>query len=394
MSAPTSPADAANAGPSNANPTRDDSGSGDDPVARWALFALVIATPVIFGLRLLFAEPTPHPDPEKPTWMHTVLVTVDRWPTPMQVPEGPALAELGVRGSRIGPLFAASTSVEASAASLWTGAYPVRHRVGIDGGQLSSDAWTMASAASEVGTRTAAFTQTGIVERCGLPGFETLDEDRGASSEELGRRAAEWLRSRAGERKFLWVHLERGGPRGAFVEDVFEAVLGALHETGEFSDCQLAFTALAGPLQAEAEFRARVPFLMALPGGLHGGLDTSVHLSLVDLAGLWRQLLRLPPPDAGRGQQRLQSREEFLWAGFKGIPQFHWVWVEGEFGHAMRRPGLRATAGPGSTDGLDLRVLGGPSQGPAALAPLSPDLRPAAEASYAEVRTSVFGRGS
>jgi hypothetical protein len=365
--------------------------AGDEPLARWTLLALIVAAPLIFGLRLLFAEPTPHPAPEKPTWMHTVLVTVDRWPTPKQVPEGPALDQLAVLGSRIGPLFAASTQLESSAVSLWTGSYPPRHRVRGPEERLPDGAWSLASAATEVGTRTAAFTQTGIVERTGLPGFETLFESSGSSAAELGQRAGDWLRQRRNERKLLWVHLDRGGPHGAFVDDVFAPILAALRETGELSDCLLAFTALGGPEQGIAEFQARVPFLMALPGGLHGGSDTPAHLSLVDLAGLWRQLLRLPPPDSGRGQSRLQSREEFLWAGFKGIPQFHWVWVEGDFGHVVRQPGLRVGAALGAGDALDFRALGMAEQGPQARPPLAPEMEPAARAAYLEVRTAVFG---
>ena len=365
--------------------------AGDEPLARWALLALILGAPLIFGARLLFAEPTPHPAPEKPTWMHTVLVTVDHWPTPKQVPRGSALDELAVLGSRIGPLFAPSTQLETSAVSLWTGSYPARHRVRGEQARLPEGAWSLAAAASEVGTRTAAFTQTGIVERSGLPGFETLFEDSGSSAAELGQRAGEWLRQRRNERKLLWVHLDRGGPRGAFVDEVFAPILAALEESGEMSDCLLAFTALGGPEQGVQEFQARVPFLMALPGGLHGGSDTPAHLSLVDLAGLWRQLLRLPPPDAGRGQLRLQSREEFLWAGFKGIPQFHWVWVEGDFGHVVRQPGLRVASSVGAGEALDFRVLGLADQGPQVLPPVTADLHPAAQAAYLEVRTAVFG---
>jgi hypothetical protein len=98
-------------------------------------------------------------------------------------------------------------------ASMLTGLYPPRHGVRADEpAALPEAAVTLAEAARAEGLETAAFVASRLLSQgTGIDqGFDTWDEpEREAlGAEEVGLRAARWLRARSkpGSRFFLWVH--------------------------------------------------------------------------------------------------------------------------------------------------------------------------------------------
>ncbi len=134
--------------------------------------------------------------------------------------ETPALDRLAAAGRVFEHAHVHSVTTLPSHASLLTGLYPTEHGARRNGATtFDATVPTLASRLSAAGFRTAAFVSAFPLDRrFGLDrGFELYDDEFGAVSggllyaERAGDQAVtealRWWRSRAGERRFLWLHL-------------------------------------------------------------------------------------------------------------------------------------------------------------------------------------------
>lgn len=314
--------------------------------ARFLLALLILAAPLGLGLRMLLAERLDGPRFPRPSATDFVLVTFGSWADPEEWPEGQAFRELARRGQRVGPLWATSDHAPAAAASLWTGRYPLAHGLRAAGERLPAQTWTLAAAARDAGTRTAAFLGANLVIDSGLAGFEQLVEDPQLGAEALGKMARRFLVEATDRRVLLWLHLEDAGEGGADAERLIGALVAGLVESGREPDTLLFVTALQNRLDAADEGRLLVPFVSYLPAALNAGRTSAAVLGHVDLAGLGLALLRLPRPSLARGEGALQSREQLLWSAMRGTSGPEWNWVEGSFGEVARLPEQRLHLAP------------------------------------------------
>ncbi|QDU68020.1 sulfatase-like hydrolase/transferase [Engelhardtia mirabilis] len=371
----------------------DEERAGTERLARFALAALVLIFPLVYLVKVVTGERVPVPQRADPAWIHLVLITVGDWSQPTFEPESPALVQMLQRGVFVGPIYSASDDPGASAASLWTGRYPANSGVQSSSQALPFGAWTLAEGARRSGYRTAAFLQQPFATRQNIGGFDQVIEGESLDVERLSQLADSFLRQHPDQRRLLWLHLERAGRDLADVDALLGAVQATLADTGDEVDTLTMVTGLTGSPRGWMEARCRVPLMMELPTQLSARSRSSSHLSLVDATGLLRLLMRLPNPDAGAGESALQSRGETLWNAVKGVEVFEWVWIEGEFGHVMRRPGLRVQVDPAPPDQVptrDLRILNGTQASGQSMPHLSPaDERGALEA-YLSVRKQVY----
>ncbi|MCZ6507132.1 MAG: sulfatase [Acidobacteria bacterium] len=129
----------------------------------------------------------------------------------------PALDRLAAEGFRFLDVFSTAPTTLPSHTSLFTGNYPARHGVVLNGRyRVPPQARTLAEVLVAEGYRTAAFVGSAVLDKTyGLDqGFETYDDDFTSSpdsvqeqrrAEEVSRSAIEWLR-RVEPPFFLWVH--------------------------------------------------------------------------------------------------------------------------------------------------------------------------------------------
>lgn len=158
-----------------------------------------------------------------------VLVTIDTlradhvgfegYPLPIT----PFLDSLAERGVVFGQAMAQAPTTGPSHASIFTGLYPIQHRVQANGQKLDEVFLTLAEALSEGGFRTAAFVSTNAHFKWGAlgQGFDVydeqplIDEDGGRNRRKDYRPAAEtidaaieWLAGQETDEKlFLWIHV-------------------------------------------------------------------------------------------------------------------------------------------------------------------------------------------
>ena len=285
--------------------------------ARVVLWALILAVPAAYLPQLFGSGPTA-PSPRRPAWVHLIAVTASHWEAaPPGAPPPPALEAFYREATGFERAFAPATATAGSAASLWTGRWPAHHGVLSNDLALAPGSWTLAEAARRSGARTAAFLEEPFVTATGIGGFETVLERPELGPAELARAGAAFLREHPEERVLLWLHLERSGPGGRAVAEVLEGLAPALEETRRAHDALTLVTAFAGEGPPGSDARHRVPLFTALPAALLAGRRSPGSASPVDLAGVLRELLRLPHPDEAAGEASLQSRP-YLEAGLKG----------------------------------------------------------------------------
>ncbi len=295
--------------------------------ARLAVLALVLAAPLVYLPRVLFGSAPEAPLDMPPVWMHLVVVTVGEWPDVDGALKRSALGRFDRRASRVAAAFAPSPSRAATAASLWTGRWPRHHGVLANDLALAEGSWTLAAAARTSGARTAAYLQEPFASATGIGGFDEVEEGAAFTASDLARRGAAFLEGRAGERAVLWLHLADAGPGGEAVD----ALLAGLEPALEPIQPE---TALALAVFRRGDFAGDVeplgaPLWVALPGALNAGRRGDARVSLVDLAGMLRIAMRLPPPRADRGQRAPQSRAELLVNALRGGGPRPWVLVQG-----------------------------------------------------------------
>ncbi|MEO0651162.1 MAG: hypothetical protein AAFZ65_10835 [Planctomycetota bacterium] len=365
----------------------------DSKLARLAVAGLMLAFPLVYGLRVLGTPRIPSPIPTLPADFNLLVLTVGGWQDPQALPPWPSVDSLTGRGVRVGPVFAASDDPAASAVSLWTGRFVPHHGVVDAGRSLPPGAWTLASAARASGARTAAFLQAEFARRQGLAGFDQVVEGLELEPERLGTLAAEFLARDADARSVVWIHLAEPGPAGGHVERVLAPVLGELDGSGARVDTLTVLTALRGRQDAWMEGRARVPLLVELPTALNARRSSEGQLSHVHLTALLRRLMRLPGPDASAGQADLQAEPDPMWNAVRGGDVVQPVWIEGSFGHVWRDGVLRVQVDPleeGALPTYDLRALSNPQVLGRQAPSIGPDQSEAARQLYLDARRRVF----
>ena len=158
-----------------------------------------------------------------------VLVTIDTlradhvgfegYPLPIT----PFMDSLAERGVVFGQAMAQAPTTGPSHASIFTGLYPIQHRVQANGQKLDEVFLTLAEALSEGGYRTAAFVSTNAHFKWGAlgQGFDVYDEQPLIGDDGVKRRrsayrpaqgtvdaAIDWLAGQdPNEKLFLWIHV-------------------------------------------------------------------------------------------------------------------------------------------------------------------------------------------
>ncbi len=188
---------------------------------RFAVWAIIL-------LAACRADP-PKADPPAPAALSAILITVDTLRADALGFAGnsrvqtPALDRLAAAGRVFDDAHAHSVTTLPSHASILTGLYPFQHGARHNGGfVLGRDLPTLASTLRDAGFATAAVVGAfPVASRFGLGrGFEIYDDDFGGgpaagevfsyserSGSEVVERSLAWWRARAGERRFLWLHL-------------------------------------------------------------------------------------------------------------------------------------------------------------------------------------------
>ena len=295
--------------------------------ARRLVLGLVLLAPLVYLPRILLGSQTELPGRPAPAWTHLVVVTVGTWPDLPHSLEQPALADFDRRASRVSAVFAPSASRAATAASLWTGRYPRSHGVLSNDLALAEGTWTLAAAAREAGTRTAAFLQEPFVGATGIGGFDTVVENGSATAEELAFEAVEFVSGVVDERVLVWVHLANAGEGGRDLAQVIEGVTAGLTAADRGPESTVVLAVLArgatdGPSDTIDPLGA--PLWVALPGALQVGRRSEARLSLVDLPGTLRLVLGLPAPT------QEASRADVMWNALRGGGARPGVVVQGE----------------------------------------------------------------
>jgi len=167
------------------------------------------------------------PPPPWPTVRNVVFITVDTlradhtsaYGYPVQTT--PFLEELATRGVIFDRAYAHSSTTGPSHSSMFTGLYPIQHRVQNNGQELDERFVTLASHLADAGWRTGAFVSApalfnGSKIRRGFADYDSPPEPDALRpgqhyrpANETIDGAAEWLRRSLGQPApfFLWVHL-------------------------------------------------------------------------------------------------------------------------------------------------------------------------------------------
>lgn len=290
---------------------------GDDAAAdpkrerifRRLLLGLIALVPLVYVPRVLFGPRADAPSLRTPQWVHTVIVTAARVAPGAFEQPGPELAALARRGSLTSSLWAPSRDARAAAASLWCGRWPRQLGVLEPGAELAADAWTVALAAREAGTATAA-----IGAPLAVPGFgERIAAGDPASS---GAAAAAFVERSAGRRLLVWVHLEWAD--AAALDAVLAPLARALERSDRRFDTLTLVTGFAQGPRDGAPTALACPLVTALPAALFSGRRADALLSHVEIAGLLAGMLQIDLPTGRPGQPPLASRELALWGAIRG----------------------------------------------------------------------------
>jgi arylsulfatase A-like enzyme len=363
--------------------------------ARAAVWALVLLFPLAYLPRLATTGPD-RPQELPPAWAHVVVVTASRWPARIDL-ELPALAELERNASAPRQVYAPAASSAGSAASLWTGRWAANHGVVSNDLALAPGAWTLATALRESGARTAAFLQEPFVSATSVGGFELVHESAADDAGALGAAAAAFLRATEG-RAAVWVHLAHAGPSGSDVDRALAALFAELDASGRRIDTLVIATgfgqddpsAEGASAEEASDRRYRVPLWVELPSRLHAGAHGAGALSLVDLAGTLAEVLRLPRPDASRGQLPPQSRLALATPILKGAGRYEWLFVN-EPDRTILRSGNWRVVGRGNPprrDALSTSQTQDPTRD-VGFAPAPAGVRADLERQFAELDTAV-----
>ncbi len=233
--------------------------------------------------------------------------------------------------------------------TIFTGAYPIRHRVRNNGNYLvPPDIRTLAEVLRERGYATAAFVSAFVLDsRYGLDrGFDIYDdhmnEDRRVSNWQPERRAeetvgafAEWLKSHSGGRFFAWVHFfdphmpyAPPAPFDRLLADPYDGeiaymdaqvgrVLDLLGERGLRERTLIVVAGDHGEAFGEHieiehsvfcyEENVRVPLLLSCPGCLPEGRRVRDAASLADVAPTILDFLSLPSLPEAQGVSLLPA---------------------------------------------------------------------------------------
>ena len=304
-----------------------------ESVARRTLVALALAPPLVFGARAAL-ERTPTPQAARPTRAHLVVVTAGIW-RGVPDPTHAGLARLEAAATAPQVAFAPSTSAAATATSLWTGRWPAHTGVVSARERLPAGTWTLATAARASGARTGAFLAEPFVSVTSVSGFDEVVEDPELDAAELGRRAAAFLDVDT-ERVALWLHLADSGPGGRAVGDVFVELERALGSRANDTVLLVCGFSSSGQRERGPEADARAPLWLCLPQSTWAGRRGNGVLSLIDVAGALRSVLRY---EGGMPQSRAAAAA--LFQGGTAAPQ---ILIQRADRHVLLLPGARVSA--------------------------------------------------
>lgn len=288
--------------------------------SRLALFALVLAFPLGMLPQVLWGTSPEAPLPRTPARSDVVVVSVGGWGDGPDA-DTPHLAAFERRADRV-PAVAPSVLRAHAAVGLWTSRYP--GSLGLVAGEdrlagPGSAPWTLADAMVRSGGRSAAFLQEPLVSTTGLGGFERVREDPDAGAEALAEDAAAFVAEHPDERLVLWLHLDLAGPTSpAGLDAAFARLDAALAASGRLASAARVLCRLDGDPD-----RPDAPLLVSLPGALYPGRRAAGRVSLVDVAGMLRVLLKLPPPV--QTSPPTQARVELLWNALRGGDSPAWA---------------------------------------------------------------------
>ena len=346
-----------------------DGGARAERRARWALLALILLLPVVYLPRVLSGA-APEPLAPRPAWVQLVVVTASRWPDLDGAARHPAFDRLERRGTRARQAYTTTLVPAGAAASLWTGRWASAHGVLAPDRALAPGSWTMARAAREAGARTVAFLQEPFATATGIAGFEKVRESPDAAPSVLAADAATFLARHADERTLVWIHLADAGPGGADVGAVLDVLNTAREDpddaTGRRFDTLTLVTGFGTDVPDDGEpggigepgepgepgeigdlgdDRAyRTPLWAVLPAALYAGRSGEGSVSLVDVAGVLCELMRLPRPDESRGERPIQSYTLNLEHALKGGGGFEWLLLHERDREILRFGRMRVVA--------------------------------------------------
>lgn len=281
--------------------------------ARIALVLLCALAPAVYAVRL-FGGSTPEPLPTRPARVHWVVVTTGSWPRGdggAFLAEHPGVREHAARSTAPVHPFAPSTSAASSAASLWTGRWPLHHGV-LDGTlALPPGTWTFAETVRDSGGRTAAFLEFPFVQHTRIGGFDTVEERRDLGPAELARLARAFHDEHRADRTLVWLHLEDPGARTERVGELLELLQADLESDGRRFETVTVVTAFASdaPVGPNDDRGLSVPLWIELPTALYAGRRGRGEVNLVDLLAPLLEVGKLPRPDEGAGDPTLQARD-------------------------------------------------------------------------------------
>lgn len=316
-----------------------------DRAVRAAIALLALLPLAVLAPRVLVGAGEVAPE-RGPRLVRALVVTVGAWPAALDgealdAAEGAGLAELALRGARVERCFAPSRSRAGSAASLWTGRYPLAHGVRSNRLGLEEGAWTVAVAAAGRGVATAAFLEEPFVGTTGVGGFAEVVEEPELGPGGLAARARGFLAEHADAALLVWLHLADAGPRGERLDALLAALFAA---PASALEREASLVLVAGLTAGGGEGRdPRAPLCALLPSGLSVGQRGRGAASLVGVAGALCELWDLPGP--GVGDAPLDDEGGELWAGLNGASPWPPVLVEGERGPVLRVGRTRVALG-------------------------------------------------
>ena len=177
-------------------------------------------------LATVCCTPSPPPPPPWPAVKNVVFVTIDTLRADhtsaygYPVPTTPFLEQMAARGVTFDRAYAHSSTTAPSHSSMFTGLYPIQHRVQSNGQKLDERFTTLASHLTAAGWRTGAFVSApalfdGSKIRRGFTDYDTPSISGGEPdqtyrpADKTIAEASKWLRRslRQEEPLFLWVHL-------------------------------------------------------------------------------------------------------------------------------------------------------------------------------------------
>lgn len=266
--------------------------------------------------------------------------------------------------------------------SLFTGRYPVAHRVRNNGTYvLPATEQTMARVFKDRGYDTAAFVASfTVASKFGLAqGFDVYDEDleTGRSvlnytaeipADRVAAKFLRWLGARTGGKFFSWVHfydahapyVPHGGaaPSGdasawtlyegevRYVDGYIGQIVQALKEKGLYETTVLVIVGDHGEGFGEHKERGhgifcyeetlRVPLVVHNPRLIKAGRTVAGRLSLVDIMPGLLEMVKVPVPSAVQGRSfwplvdgRETGRREIYFESLFGQEEFHWAPLTG-----------------------------------------------------------------